>query len=84
MEALAESELLALLKLTWQLPQSTASLKSSQMVVTQLSADLACTPVREAKGASVANRIACFIVIAWHWKEACTKIYSRATGSRNF
>jgi hypothetical protein len=47
--------------LTWQLPQSTASLKSFQIVLIQLSVAPAWTPGSDARGASTANRTACFI-----------------------
>lgn len=52
---------------TWQLPQSTASLKSFQILVIQLSAApvRAWTPGSAAKGARAASRTAAFILTSW-------------------
>lgn len=50
---------------TWQLPQSTASLKSSQIVATQFSTTPAWTPGSDTRGARAASRIACFMLTSW-------------------
>lgn len=50
---------------TWQLAQFTACLKSSQIVVIQLSADSAWAAVRDARGARVASRTASLMMINW-------------------